>query len=145
MGQISMLTLVAAVTLVMGGAHVSESSGTVGPIAQSGTVLPFGVSLAGQSAVLANKDDIVAKVSKAVANAAELVVDVNDNPIIINVFASDAEGNPKQGATPAIILINSGNKTTLDQTMDQKKLEAGHYLMNVVASGSTARVVFQVK
>ena len=108
-------------------------------------VLPFPVKLGGQAA--AKRNDICAAIANPVANNAEIFVDVPTNDmIIINAFPSDANGKIPSGAKAAIILIKKGeNKTTIDKTTDNKKLSSGTYLMNVVATGKTARVVFVVK
>ena len=108
-------------------------------------VHPFPVNLCGQAAV--KRIDICAAIANPVANNAEIVVDApTDEMIIINAFPSDANGKIPSGVKTAIILIKKGkNKSTIDKTTDNKKLKAGTYLMNVVAGGKTARVVFVVK
>lgn len=106
------------------------------------TVLPFRVKLGGQEARLRNASDIFAVVDTAVPNNAEIEVDVTTEMIIINVFHSDDRGNAT--GAPAVIMIQGGNKTTLDKTMDLQTLEPGTYLMNIVAGGNTARVLFKV-
>ena len=75
----------------------------------------------------------------------ENIVDKTGVKININDTVT-FKGNVVQGAKAAIILIKKGqNKTTIDKTTDNKKLKAGTYLMNVVAAGKTARVVFVAK
>lgn len=109
-------------------------------------VLPFGVKLGGQAA--APRNDICAAIANPVANNAEIEVDSPKNDMmIINVFYSDDKGNVRTASkAAAIILIQKGqNKTSLDKTTEKNTLKAGTYIMNVVAEGKTARVVFTVK
>jgi hypothetical protein len=105
--------------------------------------LPFGVKLGGQDAVVLN--EVFSGISSPVAADAEIVVDVEDEMIIINVFPSSEQGETDGSAPPAIILIQGGSQGRLNQTMDGQALKPGWYLMNVVAAGQTSRVLFQVR
>ncbi len=110
------------------------------------TPLPFSVTIGGQAATVKGE---AAKASHATIEkpvAADAAIEVGaKGMIIINVVAANDQGTPNEGATPAIIVIQSGNKTTLDKTMDGKKLAAGNYLMAVVAEGKTANVFLKVQ
>jgi hypothetical protein len=110
------------------------------------TPLPFSVTIGGQAAAV--KGDAAkaahATIEKTVAADAALEVGAK-GMIIINVVAANDQGTPNEGATPAIIVIQNGNKTTLDKTLDGKKLAAGNYLMAVVAEGKTASVLLKVQ
>jgi hypothetical protein len=109
------------------------------------SILPFGVKVGGQKAIVSG-NKLFAKVAKPVSANAALVVDAEAEMVIINIFKSDKEGNAIKGAQPAIIMIQGGNKTKLDSTMDKKPLEPGNYIMNVVISTKgTSRVMFTVK
>ncbi len=82
--------------------------------------LPFPVSLGGQAA----KDGTpFAKI---------------ENPV-------NAKNEPVPGSPPAVILLQGKTKTTIDKTMDGKKLSAGNYIMSVVSEGKTASVLFTIK
>lgn len=107
-------------------------------------VLPFNVKVGGQDAV-AGTEKIFAKIAEAVAADAELEVDSKADMIIVNVFPCDAKGQVKTGAAAKIIMLQKTNKIKLDQTMDKTKLTPGNYVMNIVAGGKTARVMFKVK
>jgi hypothetical protein len=110
------------------------------------TPLPFPVSIGGQAATV--KPDSTtnhADIDKPVAANAPLEVGSTSGMIIVNIATANDQGIPAEGATPAIIVIQGGNKTTLDKTMDGKKLAAGNYLMAVVADGKTASVFFKVQ
>jgi hypothetical protein len=42
-------------------------------------------------------------------------------------------------------LLQGKTKTTIDKTMDGKKLSAGNYIMSVVSEGKTASILFTIK
>ena len=107
--------------------------------------LPFVVTLGNQEAILSEDNVTVAVISDPVPNDAEIIVDNDSGMVIINVFPTDGEGNATPGTQPLVILIQDGNKTTLDKTVDNKTLESGNYVMNIVVSGKTARVLFTVE
>ncbi|MBX7206918.1 MAG: hypothetical protein K1X78_01295 [Verrucomicrobiaceae bacterium] len=110
--------------------------------AAASEALPFGVTLGGQAA----KDGSpFASIEKPVANNAELVVAGKADIIIVNVTPADAKGNPKEGATPVVILLQGTSKTTLDKTLDGQKLAAGKYAMNVTMDGKTALLTFAIQ
>jgi hypothetical protein len=104
--------------------------------------LPFPVSLGGQPA----KDGTpFAKIEKPVAADAELWVESKDGMIIVNVNAVNAKNEPVAGSTPAVILLQGKTKTSLDKTMDGKKLAPGNYVMSVVSEGKTASILVTIK
>ena len=104
--------------------------------------LPFPVTLGGQAA----KDGIpFAKIANPVAADAELSVESKGDMIIVNVNAVNAKNEPLPGSAPAVILLQGKTKTTIDKTMDGKKLSAGNYVMSVVSEGKTASILFTIK
>jgi hypothetical protein len=118
--------------------------------AQAGdyTPLPFQVKIGGQAAELKGNpsEAIHARIEKPVAADSTVEVGTKGSEMtIINVTAADDKGAPKEGASPQVLMIQSGNKTTLDKTMDGKKLTAGTYLMALVTEGKTASVLFKVQ
>ncbi len=112
---------------------------------QAQDMLPFAVIVDGQEALPGENASKFGKISDPVSNNAEIDIDDNSGMVIINVFPSDSNGNATAGTTPSVIIIQGDNKSTLDKTMDQKKLKPGAYVMNIIASGKTARVFFHVK
>ena len=104
------------------------------------TSLPFKVKVGGQEA---QDGKTFATVAEPIASNAELEVDSKEAMIIVNVFPSDDKG--KTSGAAKIIMLQNTNKTNLDKTMDKSKLKPGTYLMNIVAGGATARVLFKVK
>lgn len=145
--------LAGAIVLAMGvtGCELAQKIGrsaealTEKPGLANEYVMPFPVTLAGQNT--AKKNSICAQITNPVSNNAEIVVDAKaDKMMIINVYPSDANAKIPQGAKCLILLIKKGeNKTTLDKTTSKEKLKSGIYLMNVMAAGKTARVLFTVK
>lgn len=113
--------------------------------AEGETPLPFSVSIGGQAAQAKSGEPNFARVEKPVAANAALEVGAKASMIIVNVTVADENGVPKEGATPAVIIIQGGNKTTLDKTMDGKKLAPGNYLLAAVADENTASVFFQIQ
>ena len=104
--------------------------------------LPFLVSIGGQAA----KDGTpFAKIEHPVAADAELAVESKSDMIIVNVNMVTAKNEPVQGSTPAVILLQGKTKTTIDKTMDGKKLPAGNYIMSVASEGNTASILFTIK
>ena len=104
--------------------------------------LPFPVSIGGQAA----KDGTpFAKIENPVAADAELSVQSKDGMIIVNVNAVNAKNEPVAGSTPAVILLQGKTKTSLDKTMDGKKLAPGNYVMSVVSEGKTASILVTIK
>jgi hypothetical protein len=104
--------------------------------------LPFPVSLGGQAA---KQGTPFAKVEKPVGADAELAVDSKSDMIIVNVNMVNAKNEPVPGSTPAVILLQGKTKTTIDKTMDGKKLSSGTYIMSVVSEGKTASILFTIK
>jgi hypothetical protein len=104
--------------------------------------LPFPVSLGGQAA---KEGTPFVKIENPVAADAELAIDSKSDMIIVNVNMVNAKNEPVPGSTPAVILLQGKTKTTIDKTMDGKKLSAGNYIMSVVSEGKTASILFTIK
>jgi len=85
------------------------------------------------------------KIANPVAGDAELAVDSKGDMIIVNVNLVNAKNEPVPRSAPAVILLQGKNKTTIDKTMDGKKLSAGNYVMSVVSQGKTASILFTIK
>jgi hypothetical protein len=112
--------------------------------AQEVTSLPFSVKFGGQAATY-KKGEAFAKVEQPVATNAELSVETKDSTVIVNAVKASAKGEPVAGAQPAVILLQNTSKTTLDKTLDGKKLDPGTYLFSVVAGGQTASIIVTLK
>jgi hypothetical protein len=104
--------------------------------------LPFPVTLGGQAA---RDGTPFAKIENPVAGDAELAVDSKSDMIIVNVNMVNAKNEPVPGSTPVVILLQGKTKTTIEKTMDGKKLSAGNYIMSVVSEGKTASILFTIK
>ena len=106
--------------------------------------LPFQVAIDGNTA---RTDSVIAAViEEPVTATSEIVCTIENNDIInISFMPSDKEGIVIPGKKPALILLRDGNKTTLNQTTDKKKLKPGYYLMDVTSGDKTSRIVIEVK
>ena len=117
--------------------------GLISSHAQDGA-LPFPVSLGGQAATY-KAGEPFARIAKPVKNDAAIEVSVKADMIIINIGKTNEKGDPLPAGQPAVILLQGTNKGSLNQSMDKRKLEAGYYIMSVVAEGKTASIVFKVE
>ncbi|MBI2339045.1 MAG: hypothetical protein HYU99_01585 [Deltaproteobacteria bacterium] len=108
--------------------------------------LPFDVKLAGQAPAPAGS---VAKVSAPVPSDALLELGVSETEqVIVNFFVSDDNGIIKtENSSAKEIIMSTGAKTKINQTMSKNSLPPGTYLANIFAqsTGQTARIVFTVK
>lgn len=109
-------------------------------------VLPFPVSVGGQSAAMTDRSTTVSFIAQPVAANAAMAVKNVEGQIIVNIFPSDELGNPKNAAgQPMILLFDAKESKAISANMQNQKPAAGWYLANVVGGGKTSRVVFQVK
>ena len=85
-------------------------------------------------------------IEKPVKPDAPVTIEKKSPLFIINAFACKEDGSVMApGQQPAVIFNQNARETRLDATMDKKPLKPGTYLMNVVAHGTTSRVVFSVE
>ena len=109
-------------------------------------VLPFGVTLGGQSAAMVDGDTVFAHFPAAIPAGAAMGVKGATGQVIVNIFPSDSKGVVAQGVQPAILLFDAGATKSIDANMNSKKLAPGWYSANVVAGAAgTSRVLFQIK
>lgn len=94
---------------------------------------------------LDTKTETLSKLNTPVAPDAIVQVPGKQANITVNIFPADENGNPLSGTTPLVILAPNTDHFKLDQTMSKKDLTKGTYLMNIVYSGQTERVLFSVK
>ena len=107
---------------------------------------PFDVTIGDQKAVMQEANSLFAVVEKPVSSDALLKIEKEVPMLIINVFSVKEDGTVMEaGAQPAILIAQKANSVKLSATMDKKKLKPGRYLANIVAGGTTSRVVFVVK
>ena len=105
-------------------------------------ILPFSVKVGGQEATAAPGADHAVVAQPVAANAA--LEFGASGMVIVNIVKSSPEAQPVAG-TPTIVIVAQNAKTSLDQSVSKQELVPGTYLMNAVAAGKTARVVFSVK
>lgn len=119
---------------------------TLTAVVSAQDVLPFPVTLGGQSAAMTERSQTVSFIAQPVAASAAMGVKNVEGQVIVNIFPSDELGNPKQaGAQPMILLFDAGQTKSIAENMQNQKPAPGWYLANVVGGGNTSRVVFQVK
>lgn len=94
---------------------------------------------------LDTKTVVLSKLNTPVAANALVQVPGKQESITVNIFPADVSGIVRSGVKPEIILVSGTDHFKLDQTMSKKDLTTGTYLMNIVYSGKTERVVFSVK
>jgi len=106
---------------------------------------PFDVTIGGQKAVMQEGNILFAVIDKPVKPDALLEIQKKAPMLIINAFKVKPNGAVmEQGEQPAIYFVKEMNQVKLNATMDKKPLQPGRYLINVVAHGTTSRVVFVV-
>ncbi len=109
-------------------------------------IYPFDVTVGGQKAKVQKGNLLFAVVEKPVKPDAVVRIEKESPLFIINAFACKEDGSvmaPDQ--QPAVIFNQNAKETKLNATMDKKPLKPGTYLMNIVAHGTTSRVVFTVE
>ncbi len=116
--------------------------------AERSPIYPFDVKVAGQMAGIEGNPNaaVFAKIAEPVGADAKVEVVLEPRPasVIVNIFAVDENGSPKDGEVPKVI-VATGPEFTLADTMDKTKLAPGVYGMNVVVgSAGTSRVWFEV-
>lgn len=94
---------------------------------------------------LDTKTVVLSKLNTPVAADALVQVPGKQESITVNIFPANVSGIVKSSGKPEIILVSDTDHFKLDQTMSKKDLTEGTYLMNIVYSGKTERVVFSVK
>jgi hypothetical protein len=94
---------------------------------------------------LDTKTEIFSSLTTPVVADAVVQVPGKQDRIIVNVFPAAADGTIASGAAPEVIMVTETDNFKLDKTMSKKKLAPGTYLMNIVYSGKTERVLFTVK
>ena len=107
---------------------------------------PFDVTIGGQKAVMQKGNILFAVIEKPVKADALLEIEKAAPMLIVNAFAVKENGAVMEpGAQPAVYFVKEKNAVKLTETMDKKPLKPGRYLVNVVANGTTSRVVFEVE
>ena len=146
MKKFSLLFIAVSIsTLLLSGCVTKElTSEEKEIIAKSQAQLPFSVKVDGNEAVA--NSTIAALIEDPVSADSEVLCEItNDDIINITFFPCDNEGIVVPGKKPALIIIREGNKSSLDKTMDGKKLTPGFYLMDVTAGKRTSRIVIEVE
>ena len=133
----NVIQLLLMLGLLSGWASAQDPLDTVG-------IYPFKVSIGGQEAKMLGKGDLFAVVAKPVKSDALLKIEKKADMLILNAFKREEDGTVANGTTPHAMFARETDQVKLNATLDKKVLKPGRYLMNVVASGKTSRVVFTV-
>ncbi|MCP5534791.1 MAG: hypothetical protein H7A51_00990 [Akkermansiaceae bacterium] len=133
-----MKTLILLSALLFASLHAEEQKRPM--------LYPFDVTIGGQKAVMQEGNILFAVIDKAVKPDDLLEIEKEAPMLIVNAFAVNEKGEVMQpGQQPAVIFAQNTKSTKLNATMDKKPLAPGRYLANVVAHGSTSRVVFVIE
>ncbi len=108
---------------------------------------PFPVKIGGQAAELVEGGVTHAKIMKPVAANAPMTVENVSGNIIVNIFASDENGNVTQEnqGKATVLMFAADSSKGINDKLTGPDIKPGFYLANVVGGGKTSRVVFQVK
>ncbi len=130
-------------TSTTGAANTSAAPATQTAAAD---ILPFGVTIGGQSACVLPPLDQFGTLAGPVAPDAVISVAASVDSVIINAFPCDVSGTVDSAAQPAIIVMQKTTSAKLSDTLDKKPLAPGKYMLNVVAGQlGTARLVIDVQ
>ena len=133
-----MKTLIFLAAVLIGSLHAQEGKRPV--------VYPFDVTIGGQKAVMQEGNILFAVIAKPVKADSLLEIEKEAPMLIINAFACKENGEVMApGQQPAVIFTQKTKSTRLNATMDKQPLKPGRYLANIVAHGSTSRVVFVIE
>lgn len=108
-------------------------------------IYPFDVTMGGQKAVVQKGNALFAVIEQPIEPDAVVALEKVSPLFVINAFLCQEDGTVLDTGAPAAIVFKQNVKEVkLSETMDKKPLRPGTYLMNLVAHGSTSRVVFTV-
>ncbi len=105
---------------------------------------PFKVTIGGNEAKLEKKGDLFAVIEKPVKANATIKIEKQVEMLIANVAPCKEDGTVLGGNNIIAIFATNTDSLKLDQSLKKTALKPGTYLMNLVAHGTTSRVVFQV-
>ena len=105
---------------------------------------PFKVSIGEQEAVLKNPDDLFAVIEKPVKTDDVLKIEKKVELLIANACPCKEDGTILAGNDTIAIFRQNSDSLPLVNTLKKEPLKPGTYLMNVVAHGTTSRVVFSI-
>lgn len=105
---------------------------------------PFSVTIGEQEAEMKDRNDLFAVIAKPVKANAVLKIAKKSDLLIVNACPCLEDGTILKGNKIVAIFGQNTDSLALDATLTKEPLKPGTYLMNVVAHGSTSRVVFTV-
>ena len=105
---------------------------------------PFTVKIGEQEAEMKDRNDLFAVIAKPVKADAVLKIEKKSDLLIANACPCQEDGTILQGNKVVAIFGQNTEMLKLDATLTKKPLKPGTYLMNIVAHGTTSRVVFTI-
>lgn len=105
---------------------------------------PFKVTIGEQEAKMKDPGDLFAIIEKPVKAADLLKIDKEADFLIANACPCKEDGTILDGNHVIAIYAPKAKSLPLISTLKKEPLKPGTYLMNVVAHGKTARVVFTI-
>lgn len=105
---------------------------------------PFKVTIGEQEAVMKNPGDLFAVIEKPVKADDLLKIDKKAEILIANACPCKEDGTILDGKDVIAIFAQNSDVLKLEATLKKEALKPGTYLMNVVAHGTTSRVVFTI-
>ena len=105
---------------------------------------PFKVSIGEQEAVMEKPGDLFAVIEKPVKADDLLKIDKKVDLLIANACPCKEDGTILDGKETIAIFAQNSDTLKLVNTLKKEPLKPGTYLMNVVAHGTTSRVVFSI-
>ena len=105
---------------------------------------PFTVKIGEQEAEMKDRNDLFAVIAKPVKADAVLKIAKKSDFLIANACPCKEDGTILQGNNVVAIFGQNTDVLKMDATLTKKPLQPGTYLMNVVAHGTTSRVVFTI-
>ena len=103
---------------------------------------PFKVSIGEQEATMKNPGDLFAVIEKPVKAKDLLKIEKKAEILIANACPCKEDGTILDGNDTVAIFAPNSDTLSLVATLKKEPLKPGTYLMNVVAHGTTSRVVF---
>ena len=105
---------------------------------------PFKVTIGGQEAKMKDDGDLFAIIEKPVKASDLLKVEKKADFLIANACPCKEDGTILDGNHIIAIFAQNADSLPLVGSLKKEPLKPGTYLMNVVAYGTTSRVVFTV-
>ena len=105
---------------------------------------PFKVSIGEQEATISDPADLFAVIAKPVKASDLIKIEEKAEVILANASPCQADGTVLGGEAVVNLFVQNSDSLGLVATLKKEPLKPGTYLLNVVAHGKTARIVFSI-